>query len=141
MKPISIKRYPNRKLYDTVAKRYITLGEIRELVCSGKDIAVTDRNSGEDITASVLTQVIMEQGRLGESALPHSVLVGLIRARTETLEMLNKFLPSLPGLRSYIKALDIPTREDIQSLSEQIEMLERAVDGITPSINEDGRAG
>jgi len=56
-----IKRYPNRKLYDTQAKQYITLDRIAELIREGTDIQVIDHASGEDITALTLSQVIFEQ--------------------------------------------------------------------------------
>jgi polyhydroxyalkanoate synthesis repressor PhaR len=130
MIPLPIKRYRNRKLYNTVSKRYITLEEIRELICCGKDIVVTDLTSGQDITTSILTQVIMGQGRKGESALSNGVLTGLIRARADTLEMLRNHLPNLQNLRDYLRALDIPTREDIIILATQLETLRCAIDEI-----------
>jgi polyhydroxyalkanoate synthesis repressor PhaR len=130
MIPLPIKRYRNRKLYNTVSKRYITLEEIRELICCGNDIVVTDLTSGQDITTSILTQVIMGQGRIGESALSNGVLTGLIRARADTLEMLRNHLPNLQNLRDYLRALDIPTREDINMLAAQLETLRCAIDEI-----------
>ena len=56
-----VKRYPNRKLYDTQAKRYVTLNSIAELIRLGEDIQVIDYTTGEDITALTLTQIIFEQ--------------------------------------------------------------------------------
>ena len=50
-----IKKYPNRRLYDTEASRYITLADVRELVLTGVRLRVRDANSGEDLTRSVLT--------------------------------------------------------------------------------------
>ena len=50
-----IKRYPNRKLYDTEAKQYVTLEQIAELIRSGKDVQVIDHESGEDLTALTLS--------------------------------------------------------------------------------------
>lgn len=131
---LPIKRYRNRKLYNTVTKRYITLNEIRGLICSGIDIVVTDSTSSEDITTFILTQVIMGQGRKGESGLSNGILMGLIRAREDTLEMVRNLLPRLPSFRDYFKALDIPTREDINMLTAQIETLKRAIDEITVEI-------
>ena len=62
--PVLIKRYANRKLYDTDASRYITLKGISELVRAGKDICVIDNESGEEITRSLSTQVPL--GRIAE---------------------------------------------------------------------------
>ena len=56
-----IKRYPNRKLYDTEAKRYVTLDELAGLIQAGADIQVIDHESGEDLTNVTLTQVVLEQ--------------------------------------------------------------------------------
>ena len=75
-----IKRYPNRKLYDTEAKGYITLEQIGELIRDGQDIQVVDHATGEDLTALTLTQVILEQERKRSGSLPQTVLTGLIQA-------------------------------------------------------------
>ncbi len=62
-----IKKYPNRRLYDTVLSRYITLQDVRDLVSGQIDIKVTDQRSGQDITRAVMLQVIAEQ-ELSDSA-------------------------------------------------------------------------
>ena len=56
-----IKRYPNRKLYDTEAKKYITLDGIAELIRQGEEVVVIDHTTNEDLTAVTLTQIIFEQ--------------------------------------------------------------------------------
>ncbi len=56
-----IKRYPNRKLYDTEAKRYVTLENITEMIQKGEEVQVVDYESGEDLTNLTLTQIILEQ--------------------------------------------------------------------------------
>lgn len=75
-----IKRYPNRKLYDTDAKRYITLNEIAALIRAGEEVVVTDHATDEDMTAVILTQIIFEQEKLQKGFLPKSVLTNLVRA-------------------------------------------------------------
>ena len=90
-----IKRYPNRKLYDTDAKRYITLNEIAALIRSGEEVVVTDHATDEDLTAVVLTQIIFEQEKLQKGFLPKSVLTNLVRAGGDTLGTLRRGL-SLP---------------------------------------------
>ena len=69
-----IKRYQNRKLYDTNTKKYITLAEISVLIIKGEDIQVLDNESGEDITAITLSQIILEQEKKHSGLLPGSVL-------------------------------------------------------------------
>lgn len=87
-----IKRYPNRKLYNTAAKRYITLEEIASLIRQGQEIVVIDHASGEDLTAITLSQVILEQERKQEGFLPQAVLAGLVRAGGDTLATLRRTL-------------------------------------------------
>ena len=89
-----IKRYPNRKLYNTEAKGYITLEQIGELIRDGQDIQVVDHATGEDLTALTLTQVILEQERKRSGFLPQTVLTGLIQAGGERLSTLRRALAS-----------------------------------------------
>ena len=67
---IIIKKYANRRLYDTSASRYVTLEHLRDLVRAGKDFQVVDAKSGDDLTRSVLGQIIFEQESKGENLLP-----------------------------------------------------------------------
>jgi polyhydroxyalkanoate synthesis repressor PhaR len=87
-----IKRYPNRKLYDTEAKRYITLNEIAALIRAGQEVAVMDHATDEDLTAVVLTQIIFEQEKQQKGFLPKSVLTNLVRAGGDTLGTLRRGL-------------------------------------------------
>ncbi len=87
-----IKRYPNRKLYDTESKRYITLNEIAALIRAGEEVIVTDHASDEDLTAVVLTQIIFEQEKMQKGFLPKSVLTNLVRAGGDTLGTLRRGL-------------------------------------------------
>ena len=74
-----IKRYSNRKLYDTQESRYVTLEEIEEMIRSGKEIAVVDAASGEDLTSVTLAQIILENERNHRAALPTAFLHQLIK--------------------------------------------------------------
>jgi polyhydroxyalkanoate synthesis repressor PhaR len=87
-----IKRYPNRKMYDTEAKRYITLDGIAFLIRQGEEVSVLDHASGEDLTALTLSQVIFEQEKKRSGFLPQSVLTGLIQAGGETMSTLRRTL-------------------------------------------------
>ena len=85
-----VKRYPNRKLYDTQAKRYVTLDGIAELIRAGEDVQVIDHASGEDLTALTLTQIIFEQEKKQSGLLPLPTLTGLIRSSGDRLTSFQK---------------------------------------------------
>lgn len=76
----TIKKYANRRLYDTHASRHVTLDGIRQLVVEGEDIVVVDDTSGQDITRCILLQVITEQEQAGRPLLRAGTLRHLIRA-------------------------------------------------------------
>src|ERR1700742_4162353 len=76
----TIKKYPNRRLYDTVESRYITLSDIRRLVIERIDFVVIDKKSQEDITRSILLQVIAEQEHGVEPLMSRDFLSQIIRS-------------------------------------------------------------
>jgi polyhydroxyalkanoate synthesis repressor PhaR len=78
--PRVIKKYPNRRLYDTVESRYITLADIRRLVTEGIEFVVIDKKSQDDITRSILLQVIAEQEHAGEPLMSQDFLSQIIRS-------------------------------------------------------------
>jgi len=75
-----IKKYENRRLYDTGASRYVNLDDVARMVREGVDVQVVDARSGEDITRVILTQIIMEDAKGHESGLPLDLLRKLIVA-------------------------------------------------------------
>jgi polyhydroxyalkanoate synthesis repressor PhaR len=75
---VIIKKYANRRLYDTSASRYVTLDHLRELVREGRDFKVIDAKSGDDLTRGVLAQIIFEEESKGETLLPVEFLRQLI---------------------------------------------------------------
>jgi polyhydroxyalkanoate synthesis repressor PhaR len=77
--PRVIKKYPNRRLYDTTESRYITLNDVRRLVCEKQDFVVVDQKTHEDITRSILLQVIAEQ-ESGEPIMSQDFLSQVIRS-------------------------------------------------------------
>ena len=78
--PRIIRKYPNRRLYDTVESRYVTLADIRRLVVERVDFVVLDRKSQQDITRSILLQVISEQEHDGEPLMSRDFLSQVIRS-------------------------------------------------------------
>jgi polyhydroxyalkanoate synthesis repressor PhaR len=113
---IIVKRYPNRKLYNTDAKRYVTLDQLAELIHSGDEVQILDHHSGEDLTAVTLTQIIFEQEKKQGGYLPRSVLTGLIQSGGQTLANLRKSLASPLDLFHHV---DLEIERRINSLIEQ----------------------
>src|SRR5579871_736130 len=75
-----IKKYENRRLYDTTASRYVNLSAVAELIREGAEVQVIDANSGEDLTRLTLTQIIMEDAKGQPAGLPLELLRQLIVA-------------------------------------------------------------
>ena len=86
---ITIKKYANRRLYNTGSSAYVTLEDLAEMVKKGEDFVVFDAKTSDDITRSVLTQIIFEQeAKDGQSLLPISFLRQLIRFYGDSMQML-----------------------------------------------------
>ena len=77
--PITIKKYANRRLYNTGTSTYVTLEDLAAMVKKGEDFQVVDAKTGDDITHQVLTQIIFEQENKGQNLLPINFLRQLIR--------------------------------------------------------------
>ena len=88
---VIIKKYANRRLYDTSASKYVTLDHLRELVKSDTNFKVIDAKSGEDLTRSVLGQIIFEQEAKGENMLPVEFLRQVISFYGDSMQT---FVPS-----------------------------------------------
>ncbi|WP_158811047.1 polyhydroxyalkanoate synthesis repressor PhaR [Beijerinckia sp. L45] len=87
--PITIKKYANRRLYNTGTSAYVTLEDLAVMVKRGEDFVVFDAKTGEEITRSVLTQIIFEQeGKGGQSLLPIAFLRQLIRFYGDSMQMM-----------------------------------------------------
>lgn len=106
-----IKRYPNRKLYDTEEKKYITLDGISGLIRNGVDIQVIDHTTEEDLTAVTLSQIIFEQEKRKGGFLPKSVLAGLVRSGGDTANTLRRSLTAPLGLLNQVNE-EIESRLD-----------------------------
>src|SRR5712671_3832192 len=87
--PVTIKKYANRRLYNTGTSSYVTLEDLAVMVKAGEDFVVYDAKSGEEITRSVLAQIIFEQeNKEGQNLLPINVLRQLIRFYGDSMQML-----------------------------------------------------
>lgn len=109
--PVTIKKYANRRLYNTATSTYVTLEDLAEMVKSGTDFTVHDAKTGEDITRSVLTQIIFEEENKGQNLLPIRFLQQLIRFYGD----------SMPGLvPSYLEFSIESLRRDQEKLQQQM---------------------
>ncbi|WP_371322774.1 polyhydroxyalkanoate synthesis repressor PhaR [Dechloromonas sp. ZY10] len=88
-----IKKYPNRRLYDTKTSAYITLGDVKDLVLKFESFKVVDAKSGDDLTRSILLQIILEEETGGVPMFSSELLSGFIRFYGSTMQgMLGKYL-------------------------------------------------
>jgi len=160
-KPVTIKKYANRRLYNTGASAYVTLDDLAEMVKHGEDFVVYDAKSGDEITRSVLAQIIFEQeGKTGQNLLPIRFLRQLIRFYGDSMQM---FVPSYlefsierltkdsQKFREQFETamsanpLANPTRQIFQSMEEQarknMAMFHEAFDMFSPFTAAGGEAG
>jgi polyhydroxyalkanoate synthesis repressor PhaR len=108
-----IKRYANRKLYDTESKRYITLDGIAEMIRQQQDVKVIDHETGEDITALTQAQIIFEQERKLRSGIPRTVFTNIIQTSSDTLSQVWHALIPPDELK---KAVDAEVEKRVQLL-------------------------
>ena len=87
-KPVVVKKYANRRLYNTATSSYVTLDDLAKMIKEGGDFVAHDAKTGEDITRSVLTQIIVEQEQKGQNLLPISFLRQLISFYGDSMQFL-----------------------------------------------------
>jgi len=129
----TIKRYENRKLYDTEDRRYVSLEEIADLVRRGVNVQVMDNNSGDDITTQTLTQVILEEGKKGRNPLSKDLLHDVIRLGSDLLDGgmqkirhgIDRVMPS--SLNKILGGNNSADPEDLKRLKEKVESLEELI--------------
>jgi polyhydroxyalkanoate synthesis repressor PhaR len=124
----TIRRYDSRKLYDPTASRYVSLEEIAARIRGGEEIEVLDNATGENVTASTLTQIILDEGKSGRGRLPSEMLHDLVRVSGEKVSTgvgqvqttMNKLMrASLDRLAPIREA-----KRDIERLEERLRQLE-----------------
>jgi polyhydroxyalkanoate synthesis repressor PhaR len=108
-----IKRYANRKLYDTESKRYITLDGIAEMIRQQQDVKVIDHETGEDITALTQAQIIFEQERKLRSGIPRTVFTNIIQTSSDTISQVWHALIPPDEMQ---KAVDLEIERRVQVL-------------------------
>ena len=139
-----IKKYANRKLYDTQNSRYITLEGISKLVRDGHDIQVVERDTGRDLTSLILSQIVMgEEKRVDSNGVENlqergQALLGYVRRTlsgsaalvTGEVERRRSELEDLvdSAVERALARLSIPTRRDFEALNARLDQLERRLD-------------
>lgn len=119
--PITIKKYANRRLYNTATSSYVTLDHLAQMVKDGTDFVVYDAKSGEDITRSVLTQIIVEEeSKGGQNLLP----IGFLR------QLIGFYGDSLGGLVP--RYLEHSMQSFAHNEQQMRQMMEKALDGLFP---------
>lgn len=86
--PVIVKKYANRRLYNTATSSYVTLDDLATMIKEGGDFVVQDAKTGEDLTRSVMTQIIVEQEQKGQNLLPISFLRQLISFYGDSMQFL-----------------------------------------------------
>jgi len=120
-----IKRYPNRKLYNTEEKKYITLDEIAGLIRKGREIHVLDHVTNEDLTSLTLSQVILEEEKRHSGFLPGSILASLVRSGGDARNTIYHVLASSFGFMNVVDE-EIIRRVDELTVNGQISAQEAA---------------
>ncbi len=150
--PVVIKKYANRRLYNTQTSTYVTLDHLAHMVKEGTEFEVRDARTGEDITRSVLTQIIFEEEAKGQSLLPIKFLRQLIRFYGDSLQ---SFVPgyldmSMDGFTKNQEAMRTRLAEAFGGSTHVIEnmtrqnmaMFERAMQMFSPFVPaRTGKAG
>jgi polyhydroxyalkanoate synthesis repressor PhaR len=168
---VLITRYPNRRLYDRSQGKYVTLQEIADSVRQGKTVAVRDSKTGEDLTRSLLTQIILEQCPERMELFPVAVLHSMIRANTVVLGFLrdhfrqalaylevlqrsaaiNPFMPPLDWMRFFLPNLTppgkgesgapAPAAPDAEALARRVAELEQRLDQMNAASKKSSSKG
>lgn len=112
-KEVLIKKYANRRLYNSDEKEYVTLIDIAELIRKGSDIRVVDTGTNEDITRQILGQIIMEEEKNNKEVLPTSLLYRIIRSNEEIMKDFfeNYLNQTIDNYILYRKAVDKKLKE------------------------------
>lgn len=141
-----IKRYDNRKLYDTESSEYVSLSDIADLVRSGETVEVIDNATGEDRTAQTLTQIILEEGKNGHDLLPSDLLHTLLRRSGEMVDsgigqlrstVDDLMQSSLGRLKTLVQS---QRAQELDELRSELRTLEERLSALIDSVREQERS-
>jgi polyhydroxyalkanoate synthesis repressor PhaR len=137
-----IKRYSNRKLYDTKDSRYVTLLQIAEMVRGGEEVQIIDNNTKDDLTEVTLAQIIYEEQKAHSRNVPLQTLKELIHSRTEKVLADLREGPIgrlIPGAKAADERVDVPAAKDVKptlvdQAKEKLEEVQHQLDERIKSI-------
>ena len=146
-KPAIVKKYANRRLYNTATSSYVTLDDLAQMIKQGGDFVVKDAKTGDDLTRSVLTQIIVEQEQKGQNLLPISFLRQLIGFYGDNMQFLvpgyleqamKAFARNQEQMRSNLRATFgmFPFGQFEEIGKQNMAMFERALRMLSPSSQE-----
>ena len=132
---VVLKKYANRRLYDTEKRAFVSLAQIAELVKQGREIEISDDKTGEDVTAFILTQIVLEEAKKKTLLLPVSLLYLLIRYGDSVLsEFFDNYLEQT--LKTYLthkSAMDSQFRTWLELGQDFSTLTTKAMANLTPT--------
>ena len=141
--PKIIKRYQNRKLYDTSDSCYVTLEDISEMIKQGEEVAIVDNTTKEDLTAVTLAQIIFEEQKKKTHVLPMGTFRQIIQGGGEALrEIVARGAHELGHVREFVDSKVKPAVENIQSnpaVQAEIEAMKRKIEALEKKLSERDR--
>jgi polyhydroxyalkanoate synthesis repressor PhaR len=136
-----IKRYSNRKLYDTERSCYVTLDEIAEMVRAGEELSIVDNKTGEDLTTVTLAQIVFEAEKRDRKTLPLHSLKLIIQSPTEFLARLSKPVQELredaqQRVERLRRRAEEQQEELVAPIREFLEGIQRSIDEMSARVDE-----
>jgi len=140
-----IKRYDNRKLYDTEASEYVSLSDIAKRVRAGDTVQIVDDATGEDLTAQTLMQIILEEGKQGRQVIPSDLLHQLLRRSGDVIDTgldqiratVDDLLQSSIGRLKHL--VQHPRAQELDELRTQLGQLEEQLSGLLDDLDTETR--
>jgi len=136
-----VKRYQNRKLYDTQNSCYVTLDEIGQMVKQGEDVKIIDNRTGDDLTSVTLTQIIFEEEKKKKSLLPLATLKNIIQSGGESLaSLLQKPLTSISNVKGEAEKVIDKIKDEFEDggtfIKDFLQRAHKSVDDLQHKVEE-----
>jgi len=131
---VMLKKYANRRLYDTEKSVFVSLSQVADLVKEGREIEIKDDKTGEDVTAFILTQIVLEEVKKKSLLLPVSLLSLLIRYGDSVLsEFFDKYLEqTLKNYLAYKSVMDTQFQKWLEMGQDFSNLTQKTMSGLTP---------
>jgi polyhydroxyalkanoate synthesis repressor PhaR len=131
---VMLKKYANRRLYDTEKRAFVSLSQVTDLVKQGREIEISDDKTGEDVTAFILTQIVLEEAKKKSLLLPVSLLYLLIRYGDSVLsEFFENYLEqTLKNYLNYKSTMDAQFQRWLEMGQDFSDLTQQTVSSLTP---------